>query len=248
MPAVVGFMAGLVDGIDVASAGELQGGAGRRRRPGRGQFCRAGQARSSCARRWPPACWSTSSRARAAGAGAGLAGPRAAGARVAVRVNPDFELKGSGMKMGGGPKQFGIDVEADGAAAGRRSAGSGWTSRASTSSPARRTCAPSRSARRSSSPTNWRCAWRRTRRRRCASSTWAAASAFRTSPANSGSTWRRSATTWRRIVRTRAREMPQAELVIELGRYSSARPASTSRAWSTARSRAGRCSWSPTAG
>ena len=32
-------------------------------------------------------------------------------ARVAVRVNPDFELKGSGMKMGGGPKQFGIDVE-----------------------------------------------------------------------------------------------------------------------------------------
>jgi len=32
-------------------------------------------------------------------------------ARVAIRVNPDFELKGSGMKMGGGPKQFGIDVE-----------------------------------------------------------------------------------------------------------------------------------------
>jgi diaminopimelate decarboxylase len=32
--------------------------------------------------------------------------------RVAVRVNPDFELKSSGMKMGGGPKQFGIDVEA----------------------------------------------------------------------------------------------------------------------------------------
>jgi diaminopimelate decarboxylase len=31
--------------------------------------------------------------------------------RVAVRVNPDFELKGSGMKMGGGPKQFGVDVE-----------------------------------------------------------------------------------------------------------------------------------------
>ena len=32
-------------------------------------------------------------------------------ARVAVRVNPDFELKGSGMKMGGGPKPFGVDVE-----------------------------------------------------------------------------------------------------------------------------------------
>jgi diaminopimelate decarboxylase len=32
-------------------------------------------------------------------------------ARVAVRVNPDFELKSSGMKMGGGPKQFGVDTE-----------------------------------------------------------------------------------------------------------------------------------------
>ena len=32
-------------------------------------------------------------------------------ARVAVRVNPDFELKSSGMKMSGGPKQFGIDAE-----------------------------------------------------------------------------------------------------------------------------------------
>jgi diaminopimelate decarboxylase len=33
-------------------------------------------------------------------------------ARVALRVNPDFELKGSGMRMSGGPKQFGIDAEA----------------------------------------------------------------------------------------------------------------------------------------
>ncbi|MCH9697505.1 MAG: pyridoxal-dependent decarboxylase, exosortase A system-associated [Gammaproteobacteria bacterium] len=32
-------------------------------------------------------------------------------ANVAVRINPAFELKSSGMKMGGGPKQFGIDEE-----------------------------------------------------------------------------------------------------------------------------------------
>src|SRR3546814_17357211 len=32
-------------------------------------------------------------------------------ARVAVRINPDFVLKGSGMRMGGGPQQFGIDAE-----------------------------------------------------------------------------------------------------------------------------------------
>ena len=30
---------------------------------------------------------------------------------VAIRVNPDFELKSSGMKMGGGSKPFGIDAE-----------------------------------------------------------------------------------------------------------------------------------------
>src|SRR5439155_1056570 len=31
--------------------------------------------------------------------------------KVAVRVNPDFEVKGSGMRMGGGPQQFGVDAE-----------------------------------------------------------------------------------------------------------------------------------------
>ncbi len=31
--------------------------------------------------------------------------------RVAIRVNPNFELKSSGMKMGGGPSPFGIDAE-----------------------------------------------------------------------------------------------------------------------------------------
>lgn len=31
--------------------------------------------------------------------------------KIAIRINPNFELKGSSMKMGGGPKQFGIDAE-----------------------------------------------------------------------------------------------------------------------------------------
>ena len=30
--------------------------------------------------------------------------------RLAIRVNPDFDLKGSGMKMGGGAKPFGVDA------------------------------------------------------------------------------------------------------------------------------------------
>lgn len=32
-------------------------------------------------------------------------------ARLAVRVNPDFEIRGSGMRMGGGAKPFGVDAE-----------------------------------------------------------------------------------------------------------------------------------------
>ena len=31
--------------------------------------------------------------------------------KVAVRVNPDFDMRGSGMKMGGGAKQFGLDAQ-----------------------------------------------------------------------------------------------------------------------------------------
>lgn len=30
---------------------------------------------------------------------------------ISLRINPDFDFKGSGMKMGGGSKQFGIDLE-----------------------------------------------------------------------------------------------------------------------------------------
>ncbi len=31
--------------------------------------------------------------------------------RIAIRVNPSFDLKGSGMKMGGGAKPFGVDAD-----------------------------------------------------------------------------------------------------------------------------------------
>jgi len=111
MPAVVGLMAGLVDGIDVASAGELQVALNAGADPAEISFAGPGK-------RDIELC-----QAVAAGVLVNVESPRelpvlaAASqrmglpARVAVRVNPDFELKGSGMKMGGGPKQFGIDTE-----------------------------------------------------------------------------------------------------------------------------------------
>jgi len=111
MPAVVGLMAGLVDGIDVASAGELKVALDAGADPAEISF--AGPGKRDVELR----------QAVAAGVLVNVesmrelpvlgAASRQLGlpARVAVRVNPDFELKGSGMKMGGGPKQFGIDVE-----------------------------------------------------------------------------------------------------------------------------------------
>ena len=68
--------------------------------------------------------------------------------RVAVRVNPDFEVKGSGMRMGGGPQQFGVDAEQVPALLADLAAADVDCS-ASTSSPAPRTSTPKSCARRS---------------------------------------------------------------------------------------------------
>ena len=111
MPALVGLMARWVDGIDVASAGELKvaldAGANPREVSFAGPGKRDAELRQAVAARVLINVESFREVAslRVISSELGIA------ARVAVRVNPDFELKGSGMKMGGGPKQFGVDVE-----------------------------------------------------------------------------------------------------------------------------------------
>ena len=111
MPVVVAFMAGLVDGIDVASAGEhkvaLDAGADPREVSFAGPGKRDAELRQAVASRVLVNLESFREIAVLERVSSELGLP----ARVAVRVNPDFELKGSGMKMGGGPKQFGVDVE-----------------------------------------------------------------------------------------------------------------------------------------
>jgi diaminopimelate decarboxylase len=111
MPALVQHMAGLVDGIDVASGGELK------------VALDAGMAARHISIAGPGKSEAELSQAIAAGACINLESLReielaarlgdALGLRprVALRLNPDFELKSSGMKMGGGAKPFGIDVE-----------------------------------------------------------------------------------------------------------------------------------------
>lgn len=111
MPAVVQLMAGLVDGIDVASAGELKVALDAGANPAEVSFAGPGKRDPELVQAVAAGVLVNVESARElpvlAAASQALGRP----ARVAVRVNPDFELKGSGMKMGGGPKQFGIDVE-----------------------------------------------------------------------------------------------------------------------------------------
>ncbi len=111
MPAVVQMLAGLVDGLDVASGGELAVALDTPLGPQHISF--AGPAKRD------------DELARAVAAGvlvnlesepemerlAIISERQGIAARVAVRINPDFELKQSGMKMGGGAKQFGVDAE-----------------------------------------------------------------------------------------------------------------------------------------
>ena len=108
---LVCFMAGLVDGIDVASAGELQvalnAGAPAAEISFAGPGKRAAELRQAVA----AGVLVNVESMREVELLAGIARELGSSPRVAVRVNPDFELKGSGMKMGGGPKQFGVDVE-----------------------------------------------------------------------------------------------------------------------------------------
>ena len=111
MPAVVGFMAGLVDGIDVASAGELKVALDAGGDPREISFAGPGKRDIELQQAVASGVLINVESLREIDVLARAASAWGLPARVAVRVNPDFELKGSGMKMGGGPKQFGIDVE-----------------------------------------------------------------------------------------------------------------------------------------
>lgn len=111
MPALVQHMATRVDRIDVASAGEMHHALDTGIRPERVSF--AGPGKSPAEIRQAVAAGiiieveSPTELRRVLASGEEL-GIRP---QVAVRVNPDFAVKGSGMRMGGGPQQFGIDAE-----------------------------------------------------------------------------------------------------------------------------------------
>nr|WP_035854918.1 pyridoxal-dependent decarboxylase, exosortase A system-associated [Dechloromonas agitata] len=111
MPALVGFMAGLVDGIDVASGGELKVALDAGTSPHEISFAGPGKREGELRQAVAAGILINIESFREVELLTRISRELALPARVAVRVNPDFELKGSGMKMGGGPKQFGVDTE-----------------------------------------------------------------------------------------------------------------------------------------
>lgn len=111
MPAIVQHMATLVDGFDLASGGEMKVALDTIMPAEQISFAGPGKRHTEI------------SQAIAAGITLNVESPYelktiteyseklGLKAKVALRINPAFELKASGMKMGGGPKQFGIDEE-----------------------------------------------------------------------------------------------------------------------------------------
>ncbi|TCM22319.1 diaminopimelate decarboxylase [Novosphingobium sp. PhB165] len=107
---LLSLMNGLVDGFDIASGGELEivRGAGidlaKVSFAGPGKRDREIEAAIVAGVTLNLESEAEARRAFAIGEKLGRT------PRLAIRVNPDFDLKGSGMKMGGGAKPFGVDA------------------------------------------------------------------------------------------------------------------------------------------
>jgi diaminopimelate decarboxylase len=111
MPALVQHMAGLVDGFDVASGGELQTALDTNMDVAHISFTGPGKSTTDLERAIAAGVLINLESENELNRIARIADATGIAPRVAVRVNPDFELKSSGMKMGGGPKPFGVDAE-----------------------------------------------------------------------------------------------------------------------------------------
>lgn len=111
MAALVAYMARLVDGLDVASGRELTTALDSGIDSKHVSFAGPGKSVAELEQATAARILLNVESAREVRELAAIAARTGQPARVAVRVNPDFELKSSGMKMGGGAKPFGVDAE-----------------------------------------------------------------------------------------------------------------------------------------
>ncbi len=103
-------MAGLVDGFDIASGGELAMVVAAGLDPARISFAGPGKRDDELEAAIMRGVTLNLESAREAERALAVGERLARAPRLAIRVNPDFDLKGSGMKMGGGAKPFGVDA------------------------------------------------------------------------------------------------------------------------------------------
>ncbi len=108
---LLSWMKGRVDGFDVASGGELElalaAGVAAERISFAGPGKRDRELELAIGQGVTLNCESEGEASRAFAIGERLGKTP----RLAIRVNPSFDLKGSGMKMGGGAKPFGVDAD-----------------------------------------------------------------------------------------------------------------------------------------
>jgi len=111
MPEVVQHLASLVDGFDLASAGEMRVALQTDMPVQHISFAGPGKTDSELREAVQAGVVINMESQGEMRRIAQIADEVGITPKVAIRVNPDYELKSSGMRMGGGPKQFGIDAE-----------------------------------------------------------------------------------------------------------------------------------------
>jgi diaminopimelate decarboxylase len=110
-PPVVNLLASLVDGLDIASAGELELALDSGILPTNISFAGPGKTDEELRAAVTAGITLNVESANELQRIAALGNASGIRPRVALRVNPDFDLKSSGMKMGGGARPFGMDSE-----------------------------------------------------------------------------------------------------------------------------------------
>ena len=111
MPAVVQHMVSLVDGIDVASSREMLVALDAGMNPEHISFAGPGKSEAEIRQAVAAGIVLNIESEREIDVAAAHGDALGIAPRLAIRVNPAFELKAAGMQMGGAAKQFGIDAE-----------------------------------------------------------------------------------------------------------------------------------------
>ncbi len=111
MPAVVNFIRPLVAGLDVASGKELEVALQSKMDPNEISFAGPGKSIHELILAVKSGITINLESETELDRVTDIAEQTGITPCVALRINPDFELKTSGMKMSGGPKQFGVDAE-----------------------------------------------------------------------------------------------------------------------------------------